>query len=498
MTALLVIDVGTTGLRAAMVGDDGRIHQLDHRPFPPTTPFPGLVEFDAAAMSDLVLDAARSVVAASGQAADAVGITNQRASTIVWDRRTGVPVGPGLGWQDLRTVNECITAGAEHGLTLAPNQSATKIAWLLDSIDAGTAERGGDGGARERDLCFGTVDSWLVWVLSRGERHITDPTNASVTGLMRADGSGWDETVCDVLRIPMSMLPEIVDTAGGTVADAALLDGTPPITALAGDQQASLVGQGCVRVGLTKITFGTGGMLDVCSGHDAPERSCRSEHGTFPIVAWSLEGRRTWAREAIMLAAGSNVDWLVEDLGLFHDSVDSAEMATRCETSEGTMYVPALLGLGTPYWDYGARGTLVGMTRGTTAAHVTRAVLEGVAHRGADLVEAAQGDLDARIPSLRIDGGMSRNEVFVKALATATQLPVEVSPVVEATTLGAGFLAGLGAGAWSGMDEIASTWNPSSVVEPGPESDASKDRERWRSAVERSAGWIPELSSLDF
>lgn len=199
-----------------------------------------------------------------------------------------------------------------------------------------------------------------------------------------------------------------------------------------------------------------------------------------------------------MLAAGSNVDWLVEDLGLFHDSADSAEMATRCETSEGTMYVPALLGLGTPYWDYGARGTLVGMTRGTTAAHVTRAVLEGVAHRGADLVEAAQGDLDARIPSLRIDGGMSRNEVFVKALATATQLPVEVSPVVEATTLGAGFLAGLGAGAWSGMDEIASTWNPSSVVEPGPESDASKDRERWRSAVERSAGWIPELSSLDF
>lgn len=496
MTALLVIDVGTTGLRAAVVGDDARIQELDYRPFPPSTPFPGLVEFDAAAMSDLVLDAARSVMAASGRAVDAVGITNQRASTIVWDRATGVPVGPGLGWQDLRTVNECLTARAEHGLALAPNQSATKVAWLLDSIDARATGAGAD--SRERDLCFGTVDSWLVWVLSAGERHVTDPTNASVTGLMRVDGSGWDEAVCDVLRIPLSMLPEIVDTAGATVAEATLLEGSPPITAVAGDQQASLVGQGCVHAGMTKITFGTGGMLDVCSGQHPPERASRSAHGTFPIVAWSLGGRRTWAREAIMLAAGSNVDWLSEDLGLFEKSADSSELAARCETSEGTMYVPALLGLGTPYWDYGARATLVGMTRGTTAAHVTRAVLEGVAHRGADLVEAAEGDLDVHIPSLRIDGGMSRNDVFVQALATATQLRVEVSPVVEATTLGAGYLAGIAAGTWSGLDEIASTWNPSCVVDPGPAAAASESRERWHSAVERSAGWIAELSGLDF
>ncbi|MDQ3738765.1 MAG: FGGY family carbohydrate kinase [Actinomycetota bacterium] len=492
MTALLVIDVGTTGLRAALIGDDARILELDHRPFPPSTPFPGLVEFDATAMSETVLDAARTVLATGGQGIDAVGITNQRASTIVWDRSTGVPVGPGLGWQDLRTVNECITARTGLGLALAPNQSATKIPWLLDAIDTD------DGAARERDLCFGTVDSWLVWVLSAGERHVTDPTNASVTGLMRADGSGWDEAVCDALRIPMSMLPEIVDTAGAVVAEATLLEGSPPITALAGDQQASLVGQGCVHVGMTKITFGTGGMLDVCSGQEPPARSSRSEHGTFPIVAWSLAGRHTWAREAIMLAAGSNVDWLREDLGLFDESADSAELAARCESSEGTMYVPALLGLGTPYWDYGARATLVGMTRGTTAAHVTRAVLEGVAHRGADLVEAARGDLDTTIPSLRIDGGMSRNGIFVQALATATQLPVEVSPVVDATTLGAGYLAGLAGGAWSGLDDIAASWNPSAVIEPGPAAAATEDRERWREAVRRSARWIPELTELDF
>lgn len=500
MTAVLVIDVGTTGLRAAVVGDDARILQIDHRPFPPTTPFPGLVEFDAAAMSDIVIDAARSVLASSGQAVDAVGVTNQRASTIVWDRGTGVPIGPALGWQDLRTVNECIRARTDHGLMLAPNQSATKLAWLLDSLDSSSNSGRDDdrGRARGRDLCFGTVDSWLVWVLSKGERHVTDPTNASVTGLMRADSSQWDQAVCEALRIPLSMLPEIVDTAGGIVADATMLDGSPPITAMAGDQQASLVGQGCVHVGMTKITFGTGGMLDVCSGREPPRRADRSEHGTFPIVAWSLGGRLTWAREAIMLSAGSNVDWLREDLGLFADSADSAELAARCATSEGTMYVPALLGLGTPYWDYGARSTLVGMTRGTTAAHVTRAVLEGVAHRGADLVEAARGDVDTDIPSLRIDGGMSRNPVFVEALATAAQLPVEVSPVVEATTLGAGYLAGLAVGAWSSMDDIAASWNPSSVVQPGPASAAAEVRERWRDAVGRAAGWIPELSSMAF
>ena len=489
MTALLVIDVGTTGLRAAVLDGDAHIRHLDHRPAPPSTPFPGLVEFDATVLAHLALDAARTVTSDWGGHIDAVGITNQRASTVVWDRVTGTPIGPAIGWQDLRTVSECISAAAEHDLRLAPNQSATKIAWLLDHTD----------GARDRDtLCFGTIDSWLTWTLTGGARHVTDATNASMTGLFGADTAGWDESVCETLRIPTSMLPEIVDTAGGVIGEAAALDAAPPITALAGDQQASLVGQGCTRPGMAKITFGTGGMLDVCAGADPPADARRGAHGTFPIVAWSRGGIPTWAREAIMLAAGSNVDWLREDLGLFDTASQSAHLAARCDDAAGTVYVPALLGLGTPHWDYGARGTLLGMTRGTTAAHVTRAVLEGVAHRGVDLVEAAEADLATQIPSLRIDGGMSQNQVFVRALADAAQRPVEVSPVVEATTLGAGYLAGIGVGVWSGMDDVAAAWDPGQVVEPDGASHAGAARQRWHEAVARASGWIPELSSLDF
>lgn len=488
MTALLVIDVGTTGLRAAVLDGEATIVALRYRSFPPATPFPGLVEFDAAALAAEVDRAVSDALAEHGGAVDAVGITNQRASTVVWDRATGEPIGPGLGWQDLRTVTECIVAAADHDLALAPNHSATKIPWLLDNFE----------GARDRDLCFGTIDSWLVWSLSGGARHVTDPTNASVTGLMHADGSGWNHDVCDVLRIPVEMLPEIVDTTGQGIAEATTIDGAPPITALVGDQQGSLVGQGCVEVGMTKITFGTGGMLDVCTGTDAPQRAMRCTHGTFPLVAWSRDGVRTWAQEAIMLAAGSNVDWLREDLGLFESAADSERLAGECESSDGTMYVPALLGLGTPHWDYGARGTLVGMTRGTTAAHVTRAVLEGVAHRGADLVEAAEADVGVDIPTLRIDGGMSANRVFTQALADLCDRPVEVSPVVEATTLGAGYLAGLAVGTWSGMSDIAASWSPAAVLEPSDGLDRDAVRGRWREAVARAAGWIPELSALDF
>ena len=488
MSGLLVVDVGTTGLRAAVLDGDATIRHLRYRAFPPSTPFPGLVEVDAVALAGEVLAAVHEVLDQHGGPVDAVGITDQRATTIVWDRATGEPIGPGLGWQDLRTVTECIVAAAEHGLALAPNQSATKIAWLLDHVD----------GARDRDLCFGTVDSWLVWSLTGGRHHVTDHSNASVTGLLRVDGSGWDERVCETLRIPMEMLPSLVETAGSVVADATVLPGSPPVTAIVGDQQASLVGQGCVHVGMAKITFGTGGMLDVCSGSEPPAQAARTHHGTFPLVAWSRDGELMWAREAIMLAAGSNVDWLRDDLGLFAESDDSEALAASCDSTDGAMYVPALLGLGTPRWDYGARGTLVGLTRGSTAAHVTRAVLEGVAHRGVDLIEAAEADVGSTIASLRIDGGMSRNGVFVQALADLAGRPVEVSPVVEATTLGAGYLAGLGVGTWSGMDDIAASWSPSRVLEPSPGYDSEGPRAKWRDAVDRAAGWIPELSALDF
>jgi glycerol kinase len=480
--SILVIDVGTSGLRAAVVRPDATVTALHVRAFPPVSPFPGMVEFDASAMAELVIEVASAALAEGGPVTS-VGVTTQRASTIVWDRATGRPVGPALGWQDLRTVIDCLTVRAEHGITLAPNQTATKAAWLLAQHDPD----------RSADLCIGTVDSWIVWVLTRGDRHVTDRTNAGVTGLALPDASAWNDWVCTSLQIPTSMLPEIVDTSS-EIGRATALDGAPPITALVGDQQGSLIGQSCVRPGHTKITFGTGGMLDVVTGEKAPTSAQRNTGGTFPIVAWSRDGDVTWGTEGIMLSAGTNVEWLCQDMGLIDTPAHSHDVAAQCETTDGVVYVPALLGLGTPQWDYGARGTLLGITRGSGRAHIVRAVLEGVAHRGTDLVEAAESDGGISIDSLRVDGGMSQNPTFVQALANASGRPVEVSPITEATTLGAAYLAGLQAGTWGSLDDIEASWRPARIVEP----EARLDRDQWAEAVSRATRWIPDLSALDF
>lgn len=480
--SILVIDVGTSGLRAAIVRPDASVDHVVYRALAPSSPFPGLVEFDARALAQAVEELATSVLQRGGPVA-AVGIATQRASTIVWDRRTGEPIGPALGWQDLRTVMECIALDTEHGIKMAPNQTATKAQWLLRSVPH----------RDPNDLCIGTVDSWVAWTLSGGEAHVTDRTNAGLTGLCLPDVSAWDPHVAALVEVPLTSLPQLNDTSA-VHGIASILPGAPPITALVGDQQASLVGQGCVRTGVAKITFGTGAMLDVVSDRGAPEAVRRNPHGTFPIAAWSRQGTTVFGAEGIMLAAGTNVEWLRDDLGLIATAAESHDVASRCEQTDGVLFVPALLGLGTPHWDYGARGTLVGITRGTRREHVVRAVLEGVAHRGADLVEAAEADIDAQIPVLRIDGGMSRNPTFVQALADATGRRVEVSPIVEATTLGAAFLAGLEVGVWGSFDDIAATWRPAEIVEPA----RTLDRDTWRRAIERSRTWIPDLSALDF
>jgi glycerol kinase len=310
---------------------------------------------------------------------------------------------------------------------------------------------------------------------------------------MHADASGWNQTVLDALRIPPSVLPTIVDSSG-VVGNATILPGAPPIAGIAGDQQASLIGQGCVRDGLAKITFGTGGMLDVCVGARRPAFEARGDGGCFPIVAWRERGATTWGVEAIMLSAGTAVEWLRDDLGLIETAEQSHDVASRCDDTGGVVFVPALLGLGTPDWDYGARGTVLGITRGTGRPEVVRAVLEGVAHRGADLVEAAEADGSVSIPTLRVDGGMSANPTFVQALADATGRAVEVSPVLEATTLGAAFLAGLAVGTWGGWDDVAAAWKPKAIVEPVRQ----LDRARWYEARRRAAGWFSDLSALDF
>lgn len=477
---LLVVDVGTSGVRAAVVDPDALVVTSHYQEVLPASPAPGMVEFDAARMAEAVLNVATRAAAEAGTV-DAVGIANQRASTVVWDRVTGEPVGPGLGWQDLRTVFDCL-ALAGQGLRLAPNLVATKAAHLLNEADPD----------RSRDLCVGTVDSWVAWTLSQGALHVTDVTNAALYGMRTVDQTGWHDHALELLNIPEASLPTVVDSVG-ILGHATALPGSPPIAGILGDQQASLLGQGCVRAGQAKITFGTGGMLDLCLD-ERPAFATQGTGGTFPIVTRGQGGERRWGLEAIMLAAGTNVEWLRDDLGIIADAADSHTVASQCESSDGVAYVPALLGLGTPTWDYGARGALLGITRGSGRPQIVRAVLEGVAQRAADLVDAAETDSGLQIPVLRVDGGMAGNPTFVQALANATGRPVEVAPVREATTLGAAFAAGLAVGAWADDDAIAATWRPAAAVEPT----GSFDRERWADTLKRAERWFPDLSAIAF
>ncbi|MFM8793864.1 MAG: FGGY family carbohydrate kinase [Acidimicrobiales bacterium] len=483
----LVIDIGTSGLRAAVVNNDASVTDLHHEEFAPQSPAGGLVEFDASAMYDAVLRVSNAAM--NDRPVDCVGITNQRASAIGWRRSTGMPIGPSIGWQDLRTVGECMMARAEHGLALAPNQSATKFAWLLTHHVADPAARADD------DILFGTVETWITWRLSRGAAHVTDRTNAAVTGLTTASGTEWNPSTVSVLGLHLHQLPTIVPTMG-RCADAVDLPGAPPITALVGDQQASMVGQGCISPGRAKITFGTGGMLDLYTGTTPPVHGNRSGNGTFPIVAHSDAHTTHYGVEAVMLSAGTNIEWLRDDMGLIASAADTDAIAASVPDAGGVVYVPALLGLGTPHWDYGARGTMLGITRGTTRSHVVRAVLEGVAHRGVDLIEAAERDSGLDIGTVSIDGGMSRNSTFVQALADAAGRPVTVSPVTEATTLGAGLLAAVAAGHWGGLHDACATVAGHRTVEPLGE--PGIPRSEWAQAVSRARSWIPGLSALDF
>jgi glycerol kinase len=489
--AVLAIDAGTSGVRAAVVTEAGEVAASAYRQALPSRPMPNFVEFDATALAGAALEVAGRALAAWDAPVAAVGITNQRASTILWERSSGKPTGPGVGWQDLRTVGMCLALRAD-GLRLAPNASATKLAFLLDMADPSRVR------AEAGELAFGTVDTWLAWVLSGGTVHATDPSNAAMTGLVATDGSGWDRAVLDALRIPSPVLPAVVDSAG-VVGPASVLPRAPPVGGLAGDQQASLLGQGCVTSGAAKLTLGTGGMLDICTGRSRPAWPGRGPAGTIPIVAWRRAGVVTWGAEAIAITAGTAVEWLRDDLGLLGSAAESEALAASVPDAGGVVFVPAFLGLGTPRWDYGARGAFFGLTRGTGRAEIVRAVLEGVAQRGADLLEAAESDTGLVAGRLRVDGGMSANGVVLQALADATGRPVEAAPVTEATTLGAAYLAGLAVGVWPDEAAVARLYRPRRVVEPAvPDEERADRRARFAAAVEACAGWVPELSAIDF
>ncbi len=487
---VLVVDVGTSSVRSGIVDTTSTLSNVHQRSVLPSSPNPGEVELDALAIKEAVLETATRALAASGPV-DGVGIANQRASTVIWDAATGLPLGPALGWQDLRTVINCLLLQAE-GFRFAPNVSATKLQWLLDTYDPDRRQ------AEAGTLRFGTIDTWVAWILSDGALHVTDATNAAITGLTHGLDLEWNRSALMTLRVPESMMPSIVDSSGA-IGPATALPGAPPICGIAGDQQASLIGQGCTAPGQAKITFGTGGMLDMVLGPEAPPSAERGPAGTFPIVTLQRGGTPTWGLEAIMLSAGTCVEWLRDDLGLIDSAAASGPLAAGCETSDGLTFVPALLGLGTPTWDFGARGLLLGITRGTGRAHIARAVLEGVAQRGLDLVEAAEADAARTLDVIRVDGGMTSNDVFLPALANALGRPIEVSPVVEATTVGAGYLAGLAVGLWDDETHIGASWAPKLIVEPTASDEVrASDRARFLEARSRSEQTIPELSGVAF
>ncbi|MCL5948390.1 MAG: FGGY-family carbohydrate kinase [Actinobacteria bacterium] len=485
--SILVIDVGTTSIRAGLVTPEGEVRHLQQKRLTSSIPAPGMLELDAEALARDAVELAISVLQRAGSVA-AVGITNQRSTTVVWDRATGKLVAPAIGWQDLRTVFRCVEL-AGMGYHVPPNASATKIEAIMDSVDP----------ERTRDLCFGTVDSWMALKLSGGAVHVTDPSNAAMTALLRDDGTSWNEELLSVLRIPERCLPQVVDTSG-VAGIASILPGHPPVTAMVGDQQASMAGQGCTLAGSAKITFGTGAMLDCCTGDMHPQFSYMGPvGGTIPIIAWQRNAALTWGVEALMLAAGASVTWLVDDLSIIDSPEESASVAASCADTEDVYFVPALMGLGTPVWDFGARGAFFGITGGTTRAQLVRAVLEGIAHRGVDLIDAAERDTGLTIPTVRVDGGMSTNEIFVQMLADLSGRPVEVSRVTEATTLGAGLLAGMAVGIWRDTGDLAKLYRPAKVVEPRYSDDErTLRRSRFLAARDRACRTVPELSDLHF
>jgi glycerol kinase len=479
--SVLVIDVGTTTLRSSVFDETGLLVATRTRRTPLERPSAGMAEFDPAETADSVLELATEVLGVVG-GVTSIGITGQRASTVLFDATTGRALGPGIGWQDQRTVGQCVALRSK-GIRLAPNQSATKLAFLLEHYGKGDRP----------DYRFATLETWIAWNLSEGALHATDATNAAVTGLVTSDASRWDTERCAELGIDPGMLPTIVDSSR-VIGVASALPGSPAIAALIGDQQASLIGQGCISAGTAKATFGSGGMLDCCVGNERPAFETRGAAGTFPIVARQIAGERTWGIEAILLAAGTCVDWLRTGLGIIDSVEDTDALAASVRDSGGVQFVPAFGGLGTPVWDFGARGVLVGLDASTGKAEIVRAVLEGIANAGADLLESVEEDSGLTVDELKVDGGMAANDTFVQLLANATYRPIARSSILDATSRGAAFLAGVADGTWVSLEEIAALVKPLTVVAPT----RRVDRERWIDARQRALGVVPFLSALEF
>ena len=493
MAYLLALDQGTTSSRAIVFRDDAAIVGLAQREFTQLYPQPGWVEHDPREIWATQVAVAIQALGEAGLAPSriaALGVTNQRETTIVWDRRTGEPVYNAIVWQDRRTADFCAqlkAAGVETevqrrtGLLLDPYFSGTKLRWILDHI-AGARAR-----AERGELAFGTVDSWLIWNLTGGRVHATDVSNASRSLLLNLESADWDEEMLRLLDVPRAVLPEVLPSSALFGEVTSPLAGWPfPIAGVAGDQQAALFGQACFEPGMGKNTYGTGCFLLQNTG-TVP---VWSNNRLLTTIAWRTSESLEYALEGSVFIGGAVVQWLRDGLKLIRSAPEIEALAASVPDSGGVFLVPAFVGLGAPHWDPYARGAMLGLTRGTTEAHVARAALESIALQSADLLEAMQLDAHQELKELRVDGGACRNNLLLQMQADFLQAPVVRSAVTETTALGAAYLAGLATGVYKSTHEISSQWRAERRFEPRiPADQAAAMRRRWKQAVERTRGW---------
>ncbi len=492
--AILGVDQGTTRTKAIVFDRAASPLAFHSVEVPLTYPRPGWVETDAAALYQSVLDTARTAIEAAKTPIAAMGLANQGETVVAWNRRTGMPIHNAIGWQDRRTSAECEelrSGGAEPfirertGLPLDPYFSATKLRWILDHLPEARSL------AKRGDLLAGTTDAFFLWRLTG--RHQTDHSTASRTMLYNLRDGDWDEEMLRLFAIPRSILPCIELTSGPFGDTGNALSRQPiPITASLADQQAALFGQACHQSGDTKVTYGTGAFILLNAGKSVPT----SAHGLVPTVAWALDGEITYALDGGMYVAGAVVQWLRDGLGIIRDAAETADLAAAVPDSGGVFFVPALAGLAAPYWDSHARGTIVGITRGTTRAHIVRAALEGIAFRTRDIVEAMVADTGVPLREIKVDGGASSNSFLMQRLATILGCEVSVAATAETTALGVALISGRDAGVWRDIAETAALWREGTRYLPaGPGNQALYAR--WREAVTRSRDWASDEDDLE-
>ncbi len=491
---ILALDQGTTSSRAIIFDKAGNIIKTAQKEFTQYYPKAGWVEHDPMEIWGTQSGVAREVLETAGvspQEIAAIGITNQRETTVVWDKNTGKPVYNAIVWQCRRTASICdgIKAGGHEqyikdntGLVVDAYFSGTKVKWILDNVE----------GAREKaeagDLIFGTVDSWLVWNLTRGAKHVTDYTNASRTMLYNIKDLKWDDKILDIMGVPASMLPEVKPSSEVYgVTDPATFGGAQiPIAGIAGDQQAALFGQACYGEGMVKNTYGTGCFMLMNTG----EKMVPSQNGLLTTIAWGLDGKVNYALEGSIFIAGASVQWLRDELKLITDAADSEYFATKVDDTNGVYVVPAFAGLGAPYWDMYARGAMVGLTRGANKNHIIRATLESIAYQTRDVIDAMQADSGIKLSTLKVDGGATANNFLMQFQSDILGVDVARPVVAETTALGAAYLAGLAVDFWSSKEEIAKNWAVDRTFKNEiPEVKRTELYDGWKRAVERAKEW---------